>query len=124
MAEIHAKKIKEHKLDTVLAEDITFSGELSFTRELMIKGRVRRHDKGGRRSLYRRRCRCHRRDRRPIHSCPRGKIRGNVQAESQVELMGNAEVIGDITAPKIIMETGCRFEGVSRMVPAEEYNEN
>ena len=39
MSEIHSKKIKEHRLDTVLAEDIVFSGEVSFSQELMIKGK-------------------------------------------------------------------------------------
>ncbi len=119
MAEIHSRKIKEHRLDTVLAEDISFTGELSFTRELMIKGKFEGRIKAqgdlyidenadvtaeiGARSIH-----------------VRGRVKGNVKADSQVELMGNAEVIGDITAPKIIMETGCRFEGVSRMVPAED----
>jgi cytoskeletal protein CcmA (bactofilin family) len=123
MAEIHAKKIKEHKLDTVLAEDISFSGELSFTRELMIKGRFEGMIKAeGDLYIGEDADVTAEIDARSIHV--RGKIRGNVQAESQVELMGKAEVVGDITAPKIIMETGCRFEGVSRMVPAEERNEN
>ncbi len=123
MAEIHSRRIKEHKLDTVLAEDISFSGELTFTRELMIKGKFEGNIKAqgdlyigedadvtaeiGARSIH-----------------VRGKVKGNVQAQSRVELMGNAEVIGDITAPKIIMETGCRFEGVSRMIPAEDSLEN
>lgn len=119
MAEIHSRKIKEHKLDTVLAEDISFTGELSFTQELMIKGKFEGNIQAGG-DLYiaenadvTAEIGAH-----SIHV--RGRVKGNVYAESQVELMGNAEVIGDITAPKIIMETGCRFEGVSRMVPAED----
>ncbi|MDC7235533.1 MAG: polymer-forming cytoskeletal protein [Spirochaetales bacterium] len=119
MAEIHSRKIKEHKLDTVLAEDISFSGELSFTQELMIKGKFEGNiQAGGDLYIAEDADVTAEIDARSIHV--RGRVKGNVHAESRVELMGNAEVIGNITAPKIIMETGCRFEGISRMVPAED----
>lgn len=123
MAEIHSRKIKEHRLDTVLAEDIVFHGEVFFSKELMIKGKFegRIEAEGdlfigdaakvkaeiGAKSVH-----------------VRGKVRGNVTAGTQVELAGCAEVIGDITAPRIVMETGCRFEGVSRMLPQEDNHGN
>ncbi len=118
MAEIHSKKIKEHKLDTVLTEDIVFHGELYFTRDLMIKGRFEGQIKADGDLYIGEEAEVNAEiDARTIHV--RGRVKGNVLASSQVELMSNAQVIGDITAPRIVMETGCRFEGVSRMVPGD-----
>lgn len=114
MAEIHAKKIYEKDVDTVLTEDITFTGELSFTKGLIIKGEfigtiqaagdlyieesARVEAEISARSVY-----------------VKGNVKGNILAESRVELHGSAVVIGDITSPKIVMDTGCRFDGISRM---------
>ena len=36
--EIHEKRVYEKNISTVLTEEIHFSGELNFTRDLMIKG--------------------------------------------------------------------------------------
>ncbi|OQY35442.1 MAG: hypothetical protein B6241_00635 [Spirochaetaceae bacterium 4572_59] len=123
MAEIHSRKIKEHRLDTVLAEDIVFNGEVSFSRELMIKGKFEgRIEAEGDLFIGEYADVIAEIGAKSVHV--RGKVRGNVTAETQVELAGCAEVVGDITAPHIIMETGCRFEGVSRMRPQEKSDEN
>lgn len=116
MAEIHERRVNENKLDTVLAEDIDFEGDVSFTKELMIKGRYSGKIRATgdlyiaadaevdadivAESVY-----------------VRGRVTGSITANSRVELQGNAVVVGDITAPKIVMDTGCRFDGISRMRP-------
>ncbi len=115
MAEIHSRRIKEHKLDTVLAEDISFEGDVSFTRELMIKGNFKGQIKAGGDLYIGENAKVTAEiDVRSIQV--RGLVKGNVLASSQVELMENAKVIGNITSPRIVMETGCCFEGVSRMM--------
>ena len=122
MAEIHSRKIKEHRLDTVLAEDIIFNGEVYFSKELMVKGKLegRIQAEGdlfiGENADVKAEIGA-----KSVHVM--GKVYGNVTAETQVELSGCAEVVGDITAPRILMETGCRFEGVSRMLPRENSDE-
>ncbi|MCG8452623.1 MAG: polymer-forming cytoskeletal protein [Spirochaetales bacterium] len=119
MAEIHERRVNENRLDTVLAEDISFEGEVSFTKELMIKGRFtgKIHASG---DLYVA-------DNADVeadivaHSVyVRGRVKGSIDATSRVELQGEAEVVGDITAPKIVMDTGCRFDGISRMRPGNQ----
>ncbi len=117
MAEIHERRIDESKLDTVLAEDISFTGEVTYTKELMIKGRYT----GKVQSTGK------------LYIAPeaeveanivadtvfvQGCVRGDIHASSRVELQGNAVVVGNITAPKIVMSTGCRFDGISRMKPS------
>lgn len=116
MAEIHERRVNEHKLDTVLAEDISFEGEVSFTKELMIKG----HYSGKIRAtgdLYIAADADVEADIVADSVFVLGRVKGSINAATRVELQGNAEVVGDITAPKIVMDTGCRFDGVSRMRP-------
>lgn len=118
MAEIHERRVNESKLDTVLAEDISFEGEMSFTRELMIKG----HYSGTIRStgdLYIAENAEVDADIVADAVFVRGQVKGSIEASTRVELQGDAVVVGDITAPKIVMDTGCRFDGVSRMRPVK-----
>lgn len=118
MAEIHAKRILEKNVDTVLTDDITFTGELSFTKALIIKGRfIGSINASG--DLY---IEDSADVEAEIHAHSifvKGKVKGNIVAESRVELQGSAMVIGDITSPRIVMDTGCRFDGISRMKRSE-----
>ena len=41
MAEVRIKDIDEHEIDTILAEDIDFEGQLTFKKPLMIKGKFK-----------------------------------------------------------------------------------
>jgi len=118
MAEIHERRVNESKLDTVLAEDIHFEGEASFTKDLMIKGRYlgRIHSLG---ALYIATDADVEADIVADSVYVRGHVKGNINASTLVELQGRGEVEGDITAPKIVMDTDCRSDAVSRMHPAK-----
>ncbi len=118
MAEIHEQRVNENKLDTVLAEDISFEGEASFTKELMIKGRYNGKIRATG-DLYIAAEADVEADIVADSVFVRGRVKGSINATSRVELQGKAEVVGDITAPKIVMDTGCRFDGISRMRPPE-----
>jgi len=119
MAEIHEKHVNESKLDTILAEDLSFEGEISFTKELMIKGRFNGKIRA-RGDLYIGPRANVEAEIEAASVYVRGRVRGSIKASSRVELQGDAEVIGDITAPKIVMDTGCRFDGVSHMQAVKE----
>ena len=41
----------------------------------------------------------------------RGKVNGNIIASDVVSILADAVVIGDIRAPRIIVEDGARFKG-------------
>ncbi|KGM43898.1 hypothetical protein S1OALGB6SA_2391 [Olavius algarvensis spirochete endosymbiont] len=114
MAEIHEKYINESKLDTILAEDLSFVGEISFTKELMIKGRFNGKIRASG-DLYIGPRADVEAEIEAASVYVRGRVKGSIKANSRVELQDEAEVIGDITAPKIVMDTGCRFDGVSHM---------
>jgi cytoskeletal protein CcmA (bactofilin family) len=115
MTEVQITAIDEDQLDTILAHDVEFEGEMVFSKPLMIKGRV----SGIVRSvsdLYI--------DEKAIVEADimanvvsvRGNVKGNISATEKVELFASASVEGDVTAPQITMETGCRFNGACRMI--------
>ena len=119
MAEIHSKRIDEKKLDTVLAEDISFEGDVSFSKPLMIKG-IFSGSINATGDLYIDQDAVVNAEIKALSVVVRGKVKGNITADSKVELQGTAEVVGDITAPRIVMEPGCLFDGISRMRPVGE----
>ena len=118
MSELRIKKIDDNEIDTILAEDIDFTGELSFDKPLMIKGKFSGTIKAsgdlyvGDNAYVKARIEAN------VVSL-KGKIKGNIFAHSRVELFSSATVDGDITAPDIIMESGCRFNGMCNMPAAE-----
>ena len=114
MTEVQITTIDEDQLDTVLALDVEFAGEMYFTKPLMIKGKV----SGIVRSesdLYI--------DEKAVVEADiiakivsvKGSVKGNISAREKVELFASASVDGDVIAPQITMETGCRFNGACRM---------
>jgi len=114
-----AKYVEEKDVDTVLAEDIDFSGTMKFKDSLMIKGKfegqidaqghlilgpdavVKATIKAGVVTNY-------------------GKIIGNVEAIKKLELLKGAELNGDVKTPDFIIESGCIFNGKCVM-SAESY---
>ena len=106
--------IEEKDVDTVLAEDIDFSGTMKFQNSLMIKGKfegqidaqghlilgpdavVKATIKAGVVTNF-------------------GKIIGNVEAIKKLELLKGAELNGDVKTPDFIIESGCVFNGKCAM---------
>ncbi|RKX80051.1 MAG: cell shape determination protein CcmA [Spirochaetes bacterium] len=114
MAEIRIKSIDESELDTVLAEDIDFVGELKFTKPLMIKGRFKGEIKAtgdlyiGENAFVDAKIEAN------VVSL-KGRVKGNILANSRVELFSTSCVDGDISTPNLVMESGCRFNGICTM---------
>ena len=100
----------EDSIDTILAEDVEFTGELSFERSLLVKGQldgkitvsgtlyVDEHATvSARVEVERVRC--------------KGTIQGDVIARRGVELYSTAHVAGDVATPELVMESGSRLNG-------------
>ena len=114
MSDVHIKSVEETELDTILADDIDFTGELSFKKPLMIKGRFKGQIKASG-DLYIG-------DEATVEAqitanlvSLKGSVKGNITAERRVELFSMSRVDGDITTPEIVMESGARFTGMCRM---------
>ena len=119
MSEIRIRDIDEQEIDTILADDIDFTGELSFNRPLMIKGIFKGNIKASGDLYIGESAEVEARVEANIVSL-KGRVKGNILAFTRVELFATASVDGDITAPDVIMESGCRFNGICSMKPVSK----
>jgi cytoskeletal protein CcmA (bactofilin family) len=112
--EIHIKDVVEVEIDTILAEDIDFEGELTFRRPLMIKGRFRgKVDSPS--DLYIGEGAEVEATIKASKVSSKGRVTGDIFARSRVELFSSARVHGDVETPDLVMESGCVFDGNCRM---------
>ena len=108
------KRRDETEIDTILAEDIDFSGVLSFKEPLMIKGKFRGEIKAsgdlyvGEKADVEAKI-----EARLISS--RGRIKGNIEAQARVELFSTSVVEGDIKCPDLVIESGAKYNGTCIM---------
>jgi cytoskeletal protein CcmA (bactofilin family) len=121
LREVRIDQIDENEVDTILAEDIDFSGVLSFQRPLMIKGRFQGEIKAssdlyiGEKAVVKAKIEAD-----TVSS--KGRIEGDVLAHSRVEFFSTATMLGDLTTPDLVMESGCQYNGrctMSREKPAQ-----
>ena len=110
MPDVRVKKIDENEIDTILADDIDFSGVVSFEKPLMVKGCLK-GEISANGDLYVDEGAVIEAEIKANMVSAKGKINGNIVAMSKVELSSTAMVTGDIIAPKIEIETGALFNG-------------
>lgn len=116
MAEIHSKKIDERKFASIIQKDLVINGDVCFTKDVLVKGKIvgeldckedlilmESSEVRGNISAAKVRL--------------RGKVIGDVHSSSEVCLESMAHITGDVSTPKIQIESGCVFEGMSRMNP-------
>jgi cytoskeletal protein CcmA (bactofilin family) len=121
MAEVRIKDIDEHEIDTILAEDIDFEGQLTFKKPLMIKGKFKGEIKSTSSLYIGEKAFVEAKTEAGIISS-KGRHKGDIVAHSRVELYSTAQVEGDITTPDFVVESGCKFNGYCNMggVPKKE----
>ena len=113
------RKIDESEIDTVLAEDIHFEGQLHFKTNLMIKGSFKGDIRADGDLYIDEHADVEARLEANVISL-KGRVKGNVFAHTRVELYACSSVDGDITAPDVVMESGCRFNGICAMKSPSE----
>jgi cytoskeletal protein CcmA (bactofilin family) len=119
MPELMYRNIDESEIDTILAEDFEFDGELTFEKPLLIKGKF----KGDIRTegdLYIS-------DKAQVEATieagtvsVRGEVQGDINARQKLEMYSSSILKGNIVAPDLIMQSGCRFNGVCSMPEGSE----
>ncbi|MBN1798828.1 MAG: polymer-forming cytoskeletal protein [Spirochaetales bacterium] len=115
MSDALKKRIDEDEIDTILAEDIDFTGELKFKAPLMIKGKFKGEIKASNDLYIGENADIEAKiDADMISS--RGKIKGNISAKKRIELFSTAKVEGDITCPDLVIESGAKYDGYCNMV--------
>ena len=123
MSDIQIQTIDETEIDTILNEDIDFTGNLGFDKSLMIKGRIKGDVKAEGDFYIAESAVVDARVEANIVSVM-GTVRGNIYAYDRVEIFSCGHVYGDITAPDIIMESGCSFNGICTMKSPNEVLKN
>ena len=111
--EIDLFDLEEDDFDTILADDITFTGNIKFTKPFMIRGKVSGSieavsdlviDSGavvqvGNSGISASRV------------LVRGKVDGNITARKIVLVTSTGEVNGDIVSGQVVLEPGSKFTG-------------
>ena len=121
MQEVKIHEIDEKDIDTILAEDIDFTGNLTFKKPLMIKGKFRGEINASGDLYISENASVKAKVVADVVSS-KGKIEGDIVANKKVELFSTAVVNGDISTPNLVIESGCRFDGYCNMggVPQKE----
>ncbi len=114
MAEVRIPDLDEKDVDTVLAEDIDFSGVLIFRSPLMIKGKFTGEIKDSGDLYIGERATVKAKIQAELVSS-KGKVEGDIAASKRVELASTSTVEGDITTSVIVIENGCKFNGLCNM---------
>ena len=118
MSEIHRRGIDVRELDTVLAEDFEFEGEMEFSKPLMLKGKFKGEVKATSDFIVAEGAEVEARiEGRYVDV--RGKVVGNIEASVRIDLTSTAKVRGDLTAPQVVIEAGARFNGLCTMSESE-----
>jgi cytoskeletal protein CcmA (bactofilin family) len=109
-------------MDTVMAEDFFFDGQMVFEKPLLIKGRFKGDIKSAG-DLYL--------DEKADVEARieagkvwlKGKVKGEVKAHEKIELFDRSSMEGNISTPDLIVQSGCRFRGLCEMPERREKRE-
>jgi cytoskeletal protein CcmA (bactofilin family) len=97
----------------VISEDVEFKGVLSFANQLEINGRFEGEIQAegplviGESAIVKASIKSE------SNVVVRGKVQGNIQAKEKVEVVGNAQLYGDVSAPKFSLAETAVFVGKS-----------
>lgn len=103
-------ELEEEDFDTILENDITFSGTIRFSKPFMIKGTVTGLIEAtsdlvidSEAAVFA--------DIVADRVLVRGKVEGNINAKRMVFVTSKGSVIGDISSAQVILEPGSIFTG-------------
>ena len=107
--------LEEEDFDTVLASDISFSGQIKFAEPFMIKGKVSGRIDATSDLVIDTAAQVNA-DIVADRVLVRGTVQGNIEAKRIVFVAASGSVTGDIFSAEIALEPGCSFTGKCTMV--------
>jgi len=119
MTEMRIRSIDESTLQTVLAEDIDFDGEIHFSEPLLIKGSVKGRVTSDT-DLYVNADAVVAARIQARKVSVKGEVRGDIHATDRLELFASARVTGNVNTPDLIVQSGCRLNGTCTMTGPPE----
>jgi len=110
MADSGNDYLEEGDFDTILSSDMDFSGVLEFEKPFLIRGKVSGEIKSKGVLVV---------DEEAVvnaninamHVLIRGQVKGDVKASKKVEVTITGKLTGNVSAPDIMLESGCVFNG-------------
>jgi len=110
MTDVNNDVLEDADFDTILSSDIAFSGTLNFEKPFLIRGKLSGNIISRGILVV---------DEEAVVDANinaskvviRGSVKGDVTALEKVEVTITGKLIGNVTAPEILMETGCIFNG-------------
>ncbi|MFP4382790.1 MAG: polymer-forming cytoskeletal protein [Spirochaetia bacterium] len=122
MPDMRLKSIDESDIDTVLAGDIEFEGELSFEKPLLIKGKFKGSINASSDLYVSREAEVKAKINASVVSV-KGRVKGDITATERLELFESSALKGNIKTSDLIMESGCMFNGTCAM-PEHDGDQN
>lgn len=110
-----AFETEEEDFDTVMADDITFTGTIRFSKPFMIKGKVNGFIEASSDLLIDTDAEVNA-DISTGRVLVRGKVKGNVSGKELVYVASTGSVIGDISSEQVVLEPGSEFSGKCTMI--------
>jgi cytoskeletal protein CcmA (bactofilin family) len=118
MSDFRSRLFDETDIDTIIAEDVNFEGEMAFEQPVAmsgrIKGTVRFKD-----DLYINENAVIDARMEGEKAWIKGRVQGDVVARQRLELFSSAVFDGNIKTADLIMQSGCKFNGRCEM-PRQE----
>ena len=114
MADIKEIVEDENKIGTVIADDITFKGQLTFKNSLKIKGKFDGKIDSEGHLIIGREATVHAEVTSNVISID-GTLKGKLKANQKIELYKKSKTVGDIVTPDIYIESGAVLNGTCIM---------
>lgn len=111
---INLADMDEEDYDTVLAPDIYFSGKIECNKPFMIKGNIAGSLNSTSDVMIDENSEV-KADIKADRVVIKGVVEGSVIANTLVHVFSCGKLIGDVTAPEVILESGCIFNGICTM---------
>ena len=114
MAEIKEMVEDENKIDTVIADDIVFRGNLIFKTSLKIKGNFEGRIESDGQLIIGREAKVSA-DVKAAEVNISGQFNGKIRATKKIELLKKSRTAADLIAPEVSIEPGAIFNGTCTM---------
>lgn len=106
--------MEDEAFDTIIEDDISFTGNIKFKQPLMIRGIVNGKIEATSDLVV---------DTNAVVNADivasrvliKGKVKGNVTGENLVFVTATGSLEGDISTKKVVLEPGCSFSGSCKM---------
>ncbi len=119
MAEPRVRTIDEDEIETIIADDVYFDGQLDFGQSLVVKGRLEGTvNSAG--DLYINEGAVVDATIKAALISVHGAVKGELIARERVELFSTATITGTLQAPDLIVQSGCALNGECRMPTTKE----